>query len=341
MARQEQDNTAASSSTSTSHHQRPGPGVPFNPLVAQIAPVAAPPYHTCTTAAKPLFPDTASFDIIWNAPLSSRYFNQIQSFRIEISFPAANVACSRPYIPTTPGYLSANSEDGDGEGQAHRVYEYSDYLHKLVSRLQLSNRRISRLDIVINFGAMYTNQEGAFSAMDLLLRPFRRLCNVGTAEVRSVTMTGLRQGKADIAHSVDILLPEFQYYGGRNENLLEYLTAWSQALSRSAPSFTTTPVFEAYWKLEALLAKIAHHCRHPASQGVPDLNSGFDQFSTLRHTARVAREDGDLESFKEIFETVLSIWQRYLDWEKEYQENVWKDVEGIWDVVTGVEGLGF
>lgn len=81
-----------------------------------------------------------------------------------------------------------------------------------------------------------------------------------------------------------------------------------------------------------------YHCNHPAAQDNPDLRSGFQHFADLRHRARVAREDEDVKGFKEIFGAVLATWQRYLDWEKEFQLNAWKDVECILDVVADDEG---
>lgn len=194
----------------------------------------------------------------------------------------------------------------------------------------------------MKFGDIYHNgnEDQALSAMDLLLRPFRRLCNVGSAEIhttRSMLMNG-----SDERQEVPYLINNItQHPKGKSsasiaqasESLNEYLNTWLESLSASTPSLLPSPAFHAYWKFDALLAKLSH-CRHAAAIADPDLYAGFEQFIELRHRARVAREDEDLESFKAMFELVMGIWQRYVDWERMFQESVCSDIQDILGVVA-------
>ncbi|KUJ07898.1 uncharacterized protein LY89DRAFT_691564 [Mollisia scopiformis] len=270
----------------------------------------------------PYLPDAlqapTQLEPVWQAPLSPRYFNLIQRFRIEIVF---------------FGKFVLNENDGTMNGQARlqRLYEFSDHLHRLVNRFRITGRRINCLEIEFEFGEAYNDPDEVFSVIELLLRPSRRLCDIGRACVDSITIFMSQAGSGG-DYMLQLLDP-----GQRNENLSEFLQSWSRQLAASTPSLPPSPVFDGYWRLEVLLTKIKAHCNHVATQMNQDLNSGFQHFAELKQRARIAREDDDVTSFKEILETVISTWQRYLDWEKEFEMSTWKDVEGIWDVVADGE----
>lgn len=348
----------------TTSHSNSGAG-PMNPFRAQTTCSTLPTMPLASASAS-----TANFPIVnthsndpsipnflsmvppvsepdWDTPLSSKYFNQIQSFRIEICLPLApnQSTIQNYYNPGTRNTLpDVSSANADLE---FRIYEYSDYLHMLVSRLQTTHRRLSRLEIMVRFGDMYydRNEDTALSAMDILIRPFRRLCNVGSTEVlatRLMTIPGSDE-KQEVPYLINNITPQpkskasisvKQCIAEASESLNEYLATFCDSLSATSPSLTPSPAFHTYWRLDALLSKMTQHCHHTAAMSIPDLKAGFDQFGDLRRRARVAREDEDLESFKAMFGLVRGIWQRYLDWEKWFQESVWGDIQGVWDVVA-------
>ncbi|CZR68680.1 uncharacterized protein PAC_18579 [Phialocephala subalpina] len=338
----------AGPSTAPNGLQGPGPMLQPQPLSAQFVGFTLPRMFQGSTPsgilASSIVPPAPG--PIWDSPLSPRYFDEIRSFRIEICLPTSpsnNSTTQRYYYSQLMSSGRNTLRDADTARQEleSRIYEYSDHLHKLVSRLQLTHRRLSRLVIFIKFGDMYSNGNGdeALSAMDILLRPFRRLCNVGSTEVLASHLIGSvgSDEKQEVPYLINNITPHPKSKHGiseASETFNEYLATFCDSLSASTPSLIPTPAFHAYWKFDALLLKINFHCHHAAAMANPDLKAGFEQFTDLRQRARVAREDEDLDNFKAMFQLVMAIWQRYLDWERWFQEDIGSEIRGLWDVVA-------
>jgi len=120
---------------------------------------------------------------VWDAQLSTKYFNMIQSFRINIVCPF--YACS--HVKTR---LSTSHGLGVPKSQSVQIdastYEYIDHLHKLVSRLEIASPRIYRLEVCIQF-EHEPDEIQDLPMLDLLLRPFLRLCNIPCATAMIIT----------------------------------------------------------------------------------------------------------------------------------------------------------
>lgn len=114
---------------------------------------------------------------------------------------------------------------------------------------------------------------------------------------------------------------------------IEGLGAWSNALAAPTPALVPGAEFEAYWRLVSLLIKISQHCHGPASRLDSSLRDAFGQFSDMRHKARIAREEGDLESLRVSFAMVMDVWHRYVDLERAFQDEMGVEIEGMWGVV--------
>jgi hypothetical protein len=111
------------------------------------------------------------------------------------------------------------------------------------------------------------------------------------------------------------------------------LQCWSRDLSSSQPSCECPQVFEAYWKLKELLTRVKEHCYHAEPI--------FSQFEDLLQAARVAREAEDLTYFKEIWDQVVNIWLDYLNDRQNFQSNVARSIDAIYDIVgSGSEASG-
>jgi hypothetical protein len=109
----------------------------------------------------------------------------------------------------------------------------------------------------------------------------------------------------------------------------------SEDLSSSQPSFECSQVFEAYWQLEKLLFSIQDQYHNAELK--------FYQFADLLHSARIAREADDLASFKEIWDQVVNIWLDYLNHQKDFQSNVARSIDSMYDIVgegSKASGLG-
>ena len=292
MARQEQDSTSrypnSTHSPATRDIQRP--------------------------ARSPIPYTHGPFETLWHPPLCSRYFNMIQSFLIEFVFPPP--VGSNPVINRVPG--TSNTDVAMQKNLELWLYDYCDHLHKLIGRLQLIQRPLARLEIIIHFGGNYKTREEAFGAAQFLLRPFRRLYCVARPRVLSITVDDF-QGRGTELLTTDWTSCEADMI------FADYLKCWSRDLSGSEPSFKCPEVFVAYWKLEKLLFSIREHCFYAEPK--------FDQFTDWLHAARIAREANDLVGFKEIWDHVVNTWCDYLNNQKEFQSNVARSIDTIYDIV--------
>jgi len=253
---------------------------------------------------------------VWQTPLSDRYFNMIRSFLIE------------SVIPSLRGPISAgHTRHGPPKADAAtskilevRLYDYCDHLHRVIGRLQLIQRPIAHLQIIIKFCDTYTKREEALSAAQFLLQPFRRLHNVTTPKVLSLTMGAFPD------RVTELLIPDWTpAAAGATTSFTNYLNRWSRDLSSPQPSFQSQGVFEAYWKLEKLTSSIKGH--HYDAEPV------FDQFTDLLHFARIAREANDLAHFQKIWDRVVQIWLEYLSNQKDYHIIVARSIKDIDNIV--------
>jgi hypothetical protein len=250
---------------------------------------------------------------IWHPPLSERYFNMIRSFLIELVFPPGG-----QNLPYYYAYGTSNADAAKYKILELRLYEYCDYLHRLIGRLRLIQRPIAHLEIIIKFGNTYMERSEAFSAVQLLLQPFRRLCNVAKPEVLSITMKDFQN------RETELLIPDW-ISCAVDRTFADYVKCWSRDLSNSEPSWECSQVFEAYWQLEKLLSSIKEHCHHTGPK--------FNQFADLLHAARIAREAEDLVHFREIWDQVVNIWFDYLNSQEGFQSNVARSINAIYDIV--------
>ena len=261
-------------------------------------------------------------ETLWRPPISDRCFNMIRSFLIEFVFPSIR----GPYFANSHAHGSSNADAAIREALESRLYDYCDHLHRLIERLQLIQRPIARLDIIIKFGGTYIEREDAFSAAQFLLRPFRRLYNVAKPNVLSITTQDFQ------GWETELLIPDWIPCIA-DRTFADYLKCWSRDLSSSQPSCECPQVFEAYWKLKELLSSVKEHCYHAEPI--------FSQFEDLLQAARVAREAEDLTHFKQIWDQVVNIWLDYLNDRKSFQSNVARSIDAIYDIVgNGSEASG-
>ena len=305
MARQEQDNLSGGSSSTHTPAIR---GIQ-QPNRSHIPYVFAP------------------IETIWRPPISDRCFNMIRSFLIEFVFPSIR----GPYFVNHPANGSPNADAAIHRTLELRLYNYCDHLHNLIGRLQLIHRPIAHLDIIIKFGDTYIEREEALSAAQFLLRPFRRLYNVARPNVLSITMQDFQGWESEL------LIPDWNSCTAdrtfADRAFADYLQCWSRDLSSSQPSCECPQVFEAYWKLKELVSSVKAHCSHAEPI--------ISQFEDLLQAERVAREAEDLRYFKEIWDQVVNIWFDYLNDRKNFQSNVARSIDAIYDIVgNGSEASG-
>jgi hypothetical protein len=244
----------------------------------------------------------------WDPPLNSKYFDMIQSFRVEIVFPApphefAPVNGPPPPPPNLRVKVFAKT-----------LHSYCDHLHKLIGRFRLLPRPLARLDVVIGIkiGGIVMNLEEAISAAQVLLRPFQRLRNVSIPEVPLILINNFENQEVELLNN-----PRFASLVS-NLHFDGYLNSWLSDVSSGGPSFDP-PVFKSYWQLEQLMSNIRGN----------HLDASFQPFAELLHTARVAREADDLPSFRAVWDTVLNIWFDYVNNQRLFQSNVSLSIDAI------------
>jgi hypothetical protein len=254
---------------------------------------------------------------VWDPPLSERYFTKIQSFRIELLFhDPIN------YAPYKPPESSTSTSDAEKQVLELRTSHYCDQLHRLIGRLQLRQRPISRLEITIKFSITYVApssfpiHKDVFFAVCSLLQPFQRLCKVAKPRVLSITINDFQNRERKLLFG-RICCAECRSFA-------KYLARWPKALSSSQPSFKCEQVLEAYWRLESLLSSIQGHC---------DAEPRFFQFAELLQAARIARELNNIERFRKIWDRVVTIWFEYLEGQEYFQSSVARSIDAINGIV--------
>ncbi|KAK0100576.1 hypothetical protein ONS95_007034 [Cadophora gregata] len=185
-------------------------------------------------------------------------------------------------------------------------FDLCDHLQKLVGRLQL--QPLTKLQVAIRFGESDTQLQEALRTARILLQPFRRLRNIDHAGVLSITIQPIDRPVTELLH-----------------HLPKYLHEWSSDLKSSTPFFQS-PIFEAYWQLEDMVRLLKQHYRQ---------DNRLDSMDEYLHRARVARENGDRESFGVIWGRVVDLWVDYLNYQKEFQENVAMKIDRINGLLVG------
>lgn len=295
MARQEQNDRNGGSSSTRSP---PAQGI------IQLHPNSLIPYEYMPTGP------------IWKPQLSDRYFNMIRSFIIE--FVVLSPTASRVHNPVTHHAHGPSNVDTASYAKEMRLYDYCDNLHMLIGRLRLIQRPLAHLEIAIKLGHTYVELDDAFSATQLLLQPFRRLRNVEKPEARSITIRDFQD------REIEALIPQ-GVFSTSDTTIADYVKCWSSNFSSAEPSPEGSQVFEAYWQLEKLVSSI--------NEQSPCVNTRFNQFSSLLHAARVAREAEDLASFREIWDQVVNIWFDYLNNQEGFQAQVARSIDVVYDIV--------
>lgn len=239
---------------------------------------------------------------IWVPPISFQNFNLITGFCIRIVF-------AFPYAVTDQKQVEAS------------LYQHTDHLHKLIGRLQLTEKRIRRLQIVIKFTnhPSLTKAE-AFSSAEVLLRPFRRLNEISSPAVCSITTT-------NNSHVEVELLPTWNLEV-TGKRFADYVASWFICLSSEETDYVDPPIHDAYWRLKTFMSTIRKHCSHQPK---------LDEFDDLLHAARVVREEENLPQFREIWDRVVNVWYDYLNYEEEFQSGVAGSIGSMYDMLDASE----
>ncbi|MCJ1251905.1 hypothetical protein MMC30_009143 [Trapelia coarctata] len=269
-----------------------------------------------TPFRSPIHYENDSIDSVWLPPISDKYFNMIRSFLLEVVFPSVRGPLSQQ--SNYRAHPASNTDATIHKTVELRLYDYCDSLHRVIGRLQLIQRPIAHLQIIVKLNDNYLKREEALSAAQLLLRPFRRLHSVGTPKVLSLTM------RAFPDRETELLIPS-STPSAAEVTVTDFLKCWSRDLSSAQSSCQSPEVFEAYWKLEKLVATIKEHCF--------DTEPTFEQFVDLLHSARIAREADDLAHFTEIWDRVVNIWFDYLSSQRDFQSKVARSIEDIYEMV--------
>ena len=84
----------------------------------------------------------------------------------------------------------------------------------------------------------------------------------------------------------------------------KYLKLWRQDLSSPEASSKFVHVVEDYWQLANLVSDIRdQHSADPR----------FWKFTELLTAAKIARDSGNLESLRKVWDRVVELWLKYLD----------------------------
>lgn len=217
----------------------------------------------------------------------------IQSFRVELL--VYNPIRPAPH-PRMPGAADLDSFT------VLKLSHLCDQLHRLVARLRLRQRPIARLEIAVKFlstsaGSSSVLTSTLFPAVETLLNPFRRLCQINKPQVLAIMIRESQNCETNI-HLPGRMDPRARSYYDK------YLKLWSRDLSSSQASFRFINLLEVYWRLANLISNIRDHC---------SAEPKFWEFTELLATAMIARDDGKLERLKQVRDRVAALWFTYQD----------------------------
>ena len=257
----------------------------------------------------PIFDANVPLNPVWDLPLSEKYFNMIQFFRVEI------------LLPYPSAWWLPNSDPASQQATMSKLLDYCDHLHRLIARLRTMQRPIARLEIVIRIYGAQVNLRSAFPLAQVLMGPFRRLRDVAKQSLSITTQNS--EGE------IELLTPDWAASptGGK---FSAYLTQLFECMASSqAPP--ELPVFKAYWQLQKLFTYMKEHYRH----GDPKI----EKIARLLYNARLAREDENLTLFKNVWDDVVDIWFNCLSQQVEFQSDVMLSIDAIDDIVlNGSQG---
>lgn len=243
----------------------------------------------------------------WGPPISESYFSMIRSFRVEILFHSPlNPA---PYSPG-PGIADLDSNT------VVNLSGLCDHLHWLVARFRLRPQPVVRLEIDVRFSNTLTAPSGVlmpahlFPAVHALLNPFRRLYNVNKPQVASITIND------PLGREINLLVPGRMDSRARRD-YDRYLGLWSLDLSGPRASFKYANGLQFYWRVANLICVIRDHC---STEPTPW------KMAELLVAAKVARENGDLDALRTVWDRVSTLWFKYLDEQEVYQSRITQSI---------------
>jgi hypothetical protein len=238
---------------------------------------------------------------VWNVPISENYFKMINSFRVEVFV----------HFPLE----STSNESGTVVFDQHtalRISNLCDQLHLLVAKLRLRQQAISRLDVAVSL--LCTRAEPAMAqtatvllpAVEALLNPFRRLCQIDRPRVVSIAVYDSRSRELNILRSENISHEARAYYD-------RYLNLWTQDLSNSEASLEFIQVLRIYQRVVSLISMIM--CFWGKDEKIRSLIK-------LLEIAKMARETRDVKSLRGVWDRVGDIWFRYIGEQEASQSKI-------------------
>ncbi|KAH6674782.1 hypothetical protein B0J14DRAFT_588119 [Halenospora varia] len=237
-------------------------------------------------------------------PATPKNFNMINSFTIEIILPfSANIAPihSNAMYGIPMGIMPRNIQSA---GVDDRLYDYCDHLHKIVRRLRLSHKPISKLEVAIRCGRSYIGRQSwrkdLVDSIELMLQPFKYL-TVKNVNIREITFVCAN----DPLHNENSLFTELEDKDPTQKTRLNTLLAgWKQSLTSSSPPPAYPLIFSGYLQVEQLVNGIMKNQLHTYSK--------FSDFPDLLHAAKVAREADNMAGLRAVWQRIVNIWIEYL-----------------------------
>lgn len=276
--------------------------------------------------------------LFWISPLSSRNFNMINSFTVEIILPCpvdiASIHLNTRHRIHPMGIMPGNVQPA---GTDSHLYDYCDHIHKIVRRLRLSRRPISNLDIVIRCGSSYVGRQSwhkeLVDAIELLLQPFKYLV-VRNVNIREITYV---YANNPLYHENSLLTELEEKDMVQKTRLNTLLTTWKQSLTSLSPPPAYPPIFSGYLQIEELVNSINKDQFHTYSK--------FADFPDLLHAAKVTREADNMAGFRAIWQRIVNIWFEYLGEQNRFRAKIAREINGVYavfkqgddDGLTGVD----
>jgi hypothetical protein len=240
----------------------------------------------------------------WKPSLSSRYFQRIRSFRINIIF------------DTPKSSPSANNSSGSVEtilAEADRNL-LCDYLHQLVEGLVTNNQiPLRNLDISIRVqgisdgGDAQANSK-AIAHCRALLNPIRRL-RTRTASIVSLIRTGNGNGEINM-----LSVPPKE-----EDSINEFVQSCRAELTDLLVPPPRSPVLARFGQLTEILSQMS---QHPFWR-----ETDVEEMEFLLNNGRSAREANDMKAMMSVFREVFDMLKKYNSDHQDFMKRIKQSVE--------------
>ena len=227
-----------------------------------------------------------------------------------------------------PQTFMQNSWDEEVE-----IYDIRDYVGVAVSGILSKSQNLCRLNVrIVTTGFTWSDEE-VLTKTKCIVEPFMRLrkvlmpklCGVyeGAPNGSFMLSVPIRNGGPHNLYSVPMLPTDFPRLAPGDPDFDEYKKTWEKTISQTTPPPPKPPIRAMFTELKKFYTQLAEY-----------MDGNLDRIGkhAFLHRARVAREDENVEAFRDVRNELIMYWEQYLKLEEDKRTKMNKKMCDMLDV---------